>query len=121
MMKRIYIAATILFWLGVGAIWAASYYAPVAPKMATPAAVKSYSLKEIAEHNRADDCWMAIEGQVYGLSAYIPQHPSALEVIVPSCGKEATRAYKTKNRGRPHSPYADELLPRYKIGVLEKR
>lgn len=117
-MKRIYITATILFWVGVSAIWASSHWASAPQKAPTP---KSYSLQAVAAHNRADSCWMAISGQVYDLSAYIPQHPSAPDVIVSWCGKEATNAYLTKNRGRPHSAYATELLQRYKIGVLEMR
>lgn len=120
-MKRIYIVATILFWLGVTAIWANSHWMPATQEVAAPPASKRYSLQAVAVHNRADNCWMAINGQVYDLSAYIPQHPSAPEVIVAWCGKEATTAYMTKNRGRPHSPYATELLQRYWIGVLEKR
>jgi len=39
-------------------------------------------------------------------------------VIVPSCGTDATRAYDTKNAGRPHSPYATELLKKYHRGPL---
>ena len=29
---------------------------------------------ELAGHASADDCWMAIEGEVYDVTAYIPQH-----------------------------------------------
>lgn len=120
-MKRIYIVATLLFWVSVGAIWANSQRTTPAEKITTPPAAKVYSLQAVAAHNRAENCWMAINGQVYDLSAYIPQHPSAPEVIVSWCGKEATNAYMTKNRGRPHSAYASELLARYRIGVLEPR
>lgn len=119
-MKRIYIVATILFWFGVGAIWSSQYWAPTARATATPSAPKIYSLQAVAAHNRADNCWMAIQGNVYDLSAYIPQHPSAPAVIVAWCGKEASNAYLTKMRGRPHSPYASELLEKYWIGVLSK-
>jgi len=121
MMKRIYIVSTILFWLGLSAIWAGSYWVPPTQKTAVLSAAKSYSLEVVSAHNRAENCWMAINGQIYDVSAYLPQHPSAPEVIVAWCGKEATTAYMTKNRGRPHSPYATELLQRYWIGVLEKR
>ena len=38
--------------------------------------------------------------------------------ILPWCGKDASEAYRTKTRGRPHSPYADTLLPKYRIGAL---
>ena len=119
-MKRIYITATILFWLSVSAILAGSHWLPAKQETPRQSASKRFSLQAIAAHNRAEDCWMAIDGQIYDLSAYIPQHPSAPDVIVAWCGKEATTAYMTKNRGRPHSPYAAELLQRYKIGALEK-
>ena len=61
---------------------------------------------------------MAIRGSVYDLSAYLPEHPSRPELVLTWCGKEATEAYNTKNKGRPHSPYADELLKKYRIGKL---
>lgn len=120
-MKRIYIAATILFWLGVSAIWASSHWLPVKQEAPRQAAAKTYSLQTVATHRRADNCWMAINGAVYDLSAYIPQHPSAPEVMLAWCGKEASQAFMTKNRGRAHSPYATELLQRYRIGTLEVR
>ena len=59
---------------------------------------------------------MAIRGGVYDLSAYLPEHPSRPELVLPWCGKEATEAYNTKTKGRPHSPYSDELLNKYRIG-----
>ena len=65
-----------------------------------------------------DNCWMAIRGTVYDLSAYLPRHPSPPEIVLPWCGKEATEAYDTKTKGRPHSAYADELLAKYRIGIL---
>lgn len=119
-MKPTYIVATILFWFGVGAIWASSYWAPTSRLATAPAIAKAYSIQVVATHNSVDNCWMTINGNVYDLSAYIPQHPSAPAVIVAWCGKEASNAYLTKNRGRPHSSYATELLEKYRIGVLSK-
>lgn len=43
---------------------------------------------------------LAINGQVYDLSAYLPEHPSKPDIILPWCGKEASEAYRTKTRGR---------------------
>jgi hypothetical protein len=34
------------------------------------------------------------------------------------CGREASEAYATKNKGRPHSAQADVLLARYRVGTL---
>ena len=61
---------------------------------------------------------MAIRGAVYDFGAYVPEHPTRPDIITAWCGKEATEAYNTKTKGRPHSPYADELLAKYRIGTL---
>jgi cytochrome b involved in lipid metabolism len=117
-MRVVYWVSTAVFLAGVAAIWTGSML------IAAPAQViesgKQYTLAEVARHARAGDCWMAISGSVYNLAAYLPLHPTAQEIIVPFCGKEATQAYQTKNRNRPHSPYANELLAKYRIGDLRQ-
>jgi cytochrome b involved in lipid metabolism len=118
-MKKTVLAATIAFWCFM-------FSAVIAGKLSQPAqlaqapAAKQYTLKEVAQHATAKDCWMAIGGQVYDFSAYIPQHPAAPEVMTRHCGKEATRAFETKDRGRPHSDYAQSLLTKYRIGSLRE-
>ncbi len=61
---------------------------------------------------------MAIRGQVHDLGAYLPEHPSRPDIVLPWCGKEATEAYETKTRGRRHSAAADAMLASYRIGIL---
>lgn len=144
-MKKSILAATITFWcVMIGAVIAGNVAPPAAlpaPASATPPAVvpvvpaperlaqapaakgtaptrRAYTLQEVAQHATAKDCWMAIHGKVYDFSAYIPQHPSAPEVMTRHCGKEATRAFDTKDRGRPHGDYAKGLLARYEVGAL---
>lgn len=120
-MRRLYISSTLLFWLAVCGFWAASIVRSGAPDARTVAADRSYTLAEVTRHATQDDCWMVIEGQVYDFTKYVPQHPSDPAVFLPWCGKEATEAYRTKTKGRPHSPYADQLLPAYRIGVLSEQ
>jgi cytochrome b involved in lipid metabolism len=62
---------------------------------------------------------MAIGGVVYDVSAFVPRHPAPASVISEWCGKEATRAYATKNRGRAHSARATGLLSQFEVGVLD--
>ncbi len=118
-MRTLFILSTAVFWLAVGAFWAANVWLP--DKAAGPDAVaadKTWTLVEVARHNQAADCWMAIDGAVYDLTAYLPQHPSNPAIILPWCGKEATEAYHTKTKGRPHSSHADQLLSTFHIGRL---
>jgi len=81
-------------------------------------AQSSYSLNEVKLHQTPEDCWMAIEGQVYDLSNYLPDHDRYLD-IREWCGQEATADYNSKaGRNRAHSPRADEILAEYLIGEL---
>lgn len=123
MMKRLYYVSTVAFWLAFIAFWGASLWMPVEQKAAVRPTLAVYALSDVARHDRPGDCWMAIGGKVYDLTAYLPQHPARPEVIVPWCGKEATVAYHTKNRegsSQPHSSYASSLLQQYRIGVLRE-
>ncbi len=117
-MRKLYLSTTVIFWLLVSAFWASSLWLPPAEESVAVAAEKVIARSELARHASSDNCWMAIRGTVYDLSAYLPRHPSPPEIVLPWCGKEATQAYDTKTKGRPHSAYADELLARYRIGIL---
>lgn len=119
MMRRLFLLSTTAFWLAVAYVFAASLggvsEAEVPAKAARPA---TFTLAEIARHASAADCWMAIDGQVYDFSRYLPKHPSEPAVITVWCGREASEAYRTKTKGRPHSAYASELMAEYRIGQL---
>lgn len=120
MTGKLYFFSTIAFWLAVcGLALTAGLWVPREPGAAR---AKDLTIPgaELARHSAPGDCWLAIRGAVYGLSAYLPEHPSRPEVIEPWCGKEATNAYDTKTKGRPHSPSADELLAQYRIGIFGK-
>jgi cytochrome b involved in lipid metabolism len=120
MTRKLFICSTLAFWIVVSGLGMISFFrmpekqGPAAPgeKIITPA--------ELAGHATPEDCWMAIRGAVHGVSGYLPEHPSRPDIVLPWCGKEATEAYETKMKGRPHSPYADELLEKYRIGTLGK-
>ena len=119
-MKKLFISSTLLFGIAVAGFWLAAALSPEPVGQTAVAAPteKQYSLQDVAKHATPGDCWMSINGQVYDFTAYLPGHPADPAVIQPWCGKDASEAYRTKTRGRPHSPYADTLLPKYRIGAL---
>jgi cytochrome b involved in lipid metabolism len=120
-MRKFYYLSTLLFWLAVLAFWGGNNLRRAATEEGSVAAAdKIVSSAELARHDQPQDCWMAIRDDVYDVSAYLPEHPSRPEITLPWCGKEATAAYETKTKGRPHSAYADELLVRFRIGTLGK-
>ncbi|MBR0567499.1 cytochrome b5 domain-containing protein [Azoarcus sp. L1K30] len=121
-MRKLFIASTLVFGLAVCGFWLAS--AVLTPPEAGAGVVQKttepqWSAEEVARHDRPTDCWMILGREVFDFSTYLPQHPSDPDVITPWCGKDASEAYLTKTKGRPHSPYADSLLPKYRIGVLK--
>jgi cytochrome b involved in lipid metabolism len=120
MMRKLYIGSTAAFWAIVGALWLASISAPNTQPQNPSAAHNGYSLKNIASHDKANNCWMAIHGKVYDITTYLPEHPSRPEIIERWCGKEASEAYDTKTKGRRHSQDADRQLETYLIGELKE-
>ncbi len=77
------------------------------------------SKDELADHDSRDSCWKAIDGKVYDVTDYIPDHPSPEDVMLEWCGKDATEGWHDKGGGRPHSPVAGRMLEEYLIGTLE--
>ena len=120
MTRQLYIASTTAFWLVVFGLGMTSVLWNPVEQGDAQAQEKAITLAELAKHAALGNCWMAIRGSVYDLSAYLPTHPSPPDIVLPWCGKEATEAYNTKTKGRPHTAYADELLQKYRIGILAK-
>lgn len=76
------------------------------------------TLEEIAKHATQDDCWMAINGNVYDVTDFISSHPGG-QAIVFGCGKDATELFENRaNNKGPHSEMARSLLPQFLIGEL---
>lgn len=79
---------------------------------------RKITLAEIAEHDSAESCWMAIEGKVYDVTPAIGEHPGG-EAILQGCGTDATALFNDRPEvGTPHPSNAREFLPNLEIGVL---
>ena len=120
-MKRLILSASVLFWLAMVAIWSFAAWAPPSMREAiatAKAADTEFTSDQVATHNNAASCWLIIEGRVYDVTSYIDVHPANPRTILGYCGKEATQGFDTKDRSRPHSAEAKQLLERYRIGTL---
>ena len=118
MTRKLFIYSTLVFWIVVTGLGMTLLFRMPEKQGAADAGEKIITPAELAGHATPENCWMAIRGAVHDLSAYLPEHPSRPDIVLPWCGKESTEAYETKTKGRPHSPYADELLAKYRIGML---
>ncbi len=81
---------------------------------------EAIALDEIKKHDNKDDCWLAIEDNVYDPTTYISQHPGGKEILK-GCGTDATKIFNDRPTGAgPHSSFARDTLTDYRIGTLAK-
>ncbi len=122
--------ARVIVWTAIGLFWSAiiglSVLATREPSSQQPAAATTAARSivpsgsgvdaaRVAQHATPDDCWISVRGRAYDVSRYIPEHPTAPRVITAYCGKDATWAFETKARGRPHSALAYRMLEDYQV------
>ena len=118
-MKKIAFAAFVAFWSSVATLLITTAIQQSAAVAADAEVEQVFTLEELSEHNTAQDCWMAIKGEVYNLTSYMSDHPAPPVILAGWCGKEATEGMTTKGYGRDHSAAAYALLESYRIGTLE--
>ena len=83
---------------------------PIATSSTIPGGV---TLADVAKHATAADCWLAIDGKVYNVTSFIPNHPGG-EAILRGCGKDASDMFNSR-----HGERAKALLPSFYIGDLK--
>lgn len=56
-------------------------------------AVRQFTLEEVAKHNTEADCWLAIHGRVFNVTAFLAEHPGGKKVVLKEAGKDATAKF----------------------------
>ena len=82
----------------------------------TSTAAPGFTAAEVAQHSTATDCWSIVNGMVYDLTDWIPQHPGGPQVINAMCGKDGSAGFNGQHAGA-QSPA--EMLASYKLGPLK--
>lgn len=117
---------------GATAVWEdriaapAGTAAPTEPEGASPAPSSDaqgddgteIGLSEVAQHDDSASCWVAVEGTVYDLTEWIPQHPGGPDRILGICGTDASDAFGAQHGGQA---MPTEQLSSYAIGALAER
>ncbi|ETK82042.1 hypothetical protein F441_12752 [Phytophthora nicotianae CJ01A1] len=91
-----------------------------APETPAPAAaVKEFTLEDVASHNTAEDCWMVIRDdgirKVYDVTAFLDDHPGGPEIMVDVAGQDATDEFEDIG----HSNDARNQLKQFEIGKIK--
>ncbi|ETS80117.1 hypothetical protein PFICI_07646 [Pestalotiopsis fici W106-1] len=51
------------------------------------------SVEEITKHSSVDDLWLVVDGTVYDVTAFAPNHPGGVNILLQYAGRDATKAY----------------------------
>lgn len=70
------------------------------PATSTAPSQKTFTQSDVALHNKPNDCWLIISGNVYDVGKFLDLHPGGSDVILPFCGKDATQAFNTQGGRR---------------------
>ena len=76
---------------------------------------KGYTRTEIAKHNKEDDVWIIVDGKVYDVTDYVPEHAGG-DAILNHAGGDSTVGFK----GPQHPASVWDVIDLYHIGhVIE--
>ena len=67
--------------------------------------LKTFSLEEIAKHNKKDDLWIAVKGIVMDVSNWTDEHPGGPQALFSHMGKDASEEFEML--------HDDEVIPKY--------
>ncbi|KAI8373211.1 FAD binding domain-containing protein [Radiomyces spectabilis] len=81
-----------------------------------PKKMGEYTLEEVAKHNKADDCWVIVNGQVLDVTDFLSEHPGGKKAILLFAGRDATEEFNMLHKPDVVEKYAPESI----IGVLKK-
>jgi len=54
---------------------------------------KPISVQEISQHNKDTDCWIVVDGNVWDITGFAPEHPGGPGIIYKYAGRDATKVY----------------------------
>jgi uncharacterized membrane protein len=80
------------------------------------AAAGTYTLAQVATHDSPSDCWAAINGDVYDLTAWIDQHPGGAQRIIDICGTDGSAAFDDQHSGQSEP---EQDLAQFQVGALQ--
>lgn len=71
---------------------------------------KEYTAEEVAQHNKADDCWVIVKNVVMDVTSFLDNHPGGRESIVKYAGQDATESFDMLHEDNVIARYAPECV-----------
>lgn len=76
---------------------------------------KKYTVEEISNHNKKNDCWIIIGKKIYDVTHFLSDHPGGDNIIITYAGRNCTDVFEDIG----HSHKATEMLNLYFVGSIE--
>lgn len=111
MYSNLAIAAVMV--VGIGGLVYAQRQADL-PAPGTAATSTASALDQVAAHATRESCWSLINGNVYDLTSWIPQHPGGEQAILQLCGADGSAKFNGQHGG---SARQEAILAGFKIDV----
>lgn len=93
------IGIAILMAVGIGGIvFSQTQSFSANPTGVTPAS-SAITIEEVATHNTRESCWSMINGNVYDLTSWIPNHPGGERNILQLCGIDGSSLFNGQHGG----------------------
>jgi len=70
---------------------------------------KTFTVAEVAQHNKATDCWIIIDNKVYDVTKFLAKHPGGSKVVLKLAGKDATKDFKLLHNPEVLAKHGPEL------------
>lgn len=86
---------------------------PTPTPIQTSSGVKTFTRAEVALHNTESNCWTYVDGKVYDLSKWLPEHPGGGFLVLVMCGVDGAVVLRSQ-----HNSDQDSALAAYFIGDL---
>jgi hypothetical protein len=98
---------------GAEAVWKDRY---AAAKVPIAIGLDEFTAEEVAQHNKASDCWTIVDGFVYDVTSFANRHPAGSEAIREMCGVNASEDFLDEHGGQSEP---ETWLETLKIGKLK--
>ena len=54
---------------------------------------------EVAKHSGRKSCWIVIDGKVYDVTSFLPEHPGGATILLKQAGAVRSRVHHVKDIG----------------------
>jgi cytochrome b involved in lipid metabolism len=77
---------------------------------------KTFSMEDVAKHNKKDDIWVIIDDKVLDITEFLPDHPGGEKAVLIYAGRDATEEFNMLHDPKVIGRYAPDAV----IGTLKK-